>query len=203
VLKVTGHDFDVVKTVSKQSWNHGTGTGQRFVATMCIWEANQLLLANWRKEYTTEIANEIVLRTLVADTDLKLPDFEPVSATRKLGRTFDAVIKQMKKQDPGIPDEDFLAQRDHLYKLIARIFCGRTLFVTSRGHLGVGDKRIKEGDKVCIFHGAPVPFILRDDGTMLGDATKLHQLVGECYVHHIMYGGALYGNPATVTFAIH
>ncbi|KAH7336020.1 hypothetical protein BKA66DRAFT_448622 [Pyrenochaeta sp. MPI-SDFR-AT-0127] len=164
---------------------------------MCIWEAKQLLSANWRKEYTTEIGNEIVLRTLVADMDWELSDSEPVSATRKLGRTFDVVIKQMNKQDPGILDEDFLAQRDHLYKLIARFFCGRTLFVTSRGYLGVGDDGVKEGDKVCIFLGAPVPFILRDYGTML------HQLVGECYVHDIMYGGALYGNPATVTFAIH
>ncbi|KAF7503007.1 hypothetical protein GJ744_004741 [Endocarpon pusillum] len=203
VLKIAGHDFDVVKTISKQSWNHGTGTDKRFVVTMCIWEAKQLLGANWRKEYTTKTGHEIVLRTLVADTDLKLPNFEPVSAnTRKLGRTFDAVIEQMKKQDPGILDEDFLAQRDHLYKLIARIFHGRTLFVTSRGYLGVGDERVKEGDKVCIFLGAPVPFILRDNGTKLGDGTKLNQLVGECYVHDIMYGGALYGNPATVTFAI-
>jgi len=203
VLKVAGHDFDVVKTVSEQSWYYGTGTDQNLDVRRCIWEAKQLLSANWRNEYTTEIGHEIILRTLVADTDLKLPDFEPVSATKKLQRTFDAVIKQMNKQDPGILDEDFLAQRDHLYKLIARIFRGRSLFVTSRGYLGVGDKNIKEGDKVCIFHGAPVPFILRDDGTKLGDGSRLNQLVGECYVHDIMYGGALYGNPATVTFAIH
>ena len=202
VLRVSGHDFDIVKTVTKQSWYRGTGTDKVFLAPMCILEATQLLAANWRKEYTTELGHEMVMRTLVADSDLKLPTFEPVPATKKLGRTFDVVLKQMNKQDPGILDDDFPAQRDHLFKLIAKTVRERTLFVTSRGYLGVGDERIKEGDKICIFLGAPVPFTLRDNGTKLDDGTRLHQLVGECYVHNIMYGDALYGNPETVTFAM-
>jgi hypothetical protein len=204
VLLIPGHDFDVVKTVSKQSWIQGTESDPRFFAPMCIWEAKKLLADNW-KGWTTEMGHEIVLRTIVADTDLTHPDFAPIpaSVTGHLGRAFNAVIKQINKEDPGVRDKEFVAQRDHLFKLVARVFQGRTLFVTSRGHLGLGDEKIKEGDRVCIFLGAPVPFVLRVNETKTSDGMPLHQLVGECYVHGIMYGEALKGDLPTVTFAIH
>lgn len=42
-----------------------------------------------------------------------------------------------------------------------------------------------DGDVIAVFYGCEVPFLLRAAG---GDCYKL---VGNCYVHGIMYGEAL------------
>jgi hypothetical protein len=48
--------------------------------------------------------------------------------------------------------------------------------------LGLAPSAAREGDKICLFFGAQVPFLVRktEDG--------LYQFVGECYVHGIMDG---------------
>lgn len=70
------------------------------------------------------------------------------------------------------------------YATAVRKYCtGRNLCVTRRGRLGnVPHSVSKVGDKICIFKGGDVPFVLRDVGN------GYHQLVGECYVHGIMDG---------------
>ena len=61
----------------------------------------------------------------------------------------------------------------------------RRLFVTEKGHVGLGAKSIQTGDKVFLFPGGLVPFVLRT--SMEG----YFRLVGEAYVHGIMRGEAL------------
>jgi len=49
----------------------------------------------------------------------------------------------------------------------------------------------KEGDMVCLFMGAQVPFLLRPLSTSDGERSNqkpIYQLVGECYVHGMMDG---------------
>jgi hypothetical protein len=62
------------------------------------------------------------------------------------------------------------------------IFC-----VTERGYLGFAPQEAELGDSICVFHGGAVPFVLRWTPT----ADMAYSLVGECYVHGIMYGEAL------------
>ncbi|KAK0641925.1 hypothetical protein B0T16DRAFT_449245 [Cercophora newfieldiana] len=60
----------------------------------------------------------------------------------------------------------------------------RTLFRTTRGHLGLGPRTAQPGDRVGILQGAKMPYIFRDKEGKEG-AIKL---VGESFVYGIMYG---------------
>jgi hypothetical protein len=55
-------------------------------------------------------------------------------------------------------------------------------FRTKKGRIGWTPLGSKTGDIVCVLYGSNVPFILRDDGD------GYHRLVGESYVHGIMFG---------------
>ena len=59
------------------------------------------------------------------------------------------------------------------------------LFVTQKGYVGLGAKSIQTGDKVFVFPGGFVPFVLR------ASTDGYYRLVGEAYVHGIMRGEAL------------
>ncbi|OCK94178.1 uncharacterized protein K441DRAFT_660464, partial [Cenococcum geophilum 1.58] len=58
----------------------------------------------------------------------------------------------------------------------------RRPFVTVKGFVGLAPKHVDEGDIIVIFPGARFPYVLRgcDDG--------MYMLVGETFVHGIMYG---------------
>ncbi|KAF5662409.1 heterokaryon incompatibility het-6 [Fusarium circinatum] len=57
----------------------------------------------------------------------------------------------------------------------------RVLFVTEKGYLRLGPARTEVGDDVSLIAGAHVPFVLRK-------GTQGWILVGETYVHGVMYG---------------
>jgi hypothetical protein len=59
----------------------------------------------------------------------------------------------------------------------------KRLFRTSRGHLGLGRRSMREGDFVTVLHGGRVPFILR---TMVKPGAAYFAFVGDCFVHDIM-----------------
>ncbi|XDG01820.1 hypothetical protein ABKA04_001435 [Annulohypoxylon sp. FPYF3050] len=63
-----------------------------------------------------------------------------------------------------------------------------TVFITSRGFLGraPGSESTQQGDIVCIFLGAKVPFLLRKKNN-----TECFEIVREAYVHGIMNGEAI------------
>jgi hypothetical protein len=58
-------------------------------------------------------------------------------------------------------------------------------FITADGHIGMGPFAMQEKDVVVVLFGGPVPYILRPKGGH-------YELVGECYVHGIMEGKAIY-----------
>lgn len=61
----------------------------------------------------------------------------------------------------------------------------RMPFITTKGHLGLGPKDIKQGDAIAILAGADVPFVLRPV------STEQFEVVGEAYVDGIMDGEAV------------
>ena len=61
----------------------------------------------------------------------------------------------------------------------------RRLFVTEKGYIGLGAQSVQKGDKVFVFPGGIVPFVLRTS------IEGYYRLVGEAYVHGIMRGEAL------------
>lgn len=62
---------------------------------------------------------------------------------------------------------------------------GRSLFRTKRGHLGLGPRTTQVGDRVGILKGAQVPYLFRH---LPQDPENILDLVGEAFVHGIMYG---------------
>ena len=93
----------------------------------------------------------------------------------------------------------FLAQpkksRDATFKywltaaaFIERLGNGR-FFITRRGYVGIAPDSTHIGDSICIVQGASVPFVVRP--AKHPGFARVHSLVGETYVHGIMYGEAL------------
>lgn len=65
-----------------------------------------------------------------------------------------------------------------------RIDLTRIMARTAEGHLGWVPKRTRPGDRICLFAGAPFPFIIRDAGS------GYYEIVGDAYIHGIMSGEA-------------
>lgn len=61
---------------------------------------------------------------------------------------------------------------------------GRSYFTTESGRVGLGPQHTQPGNLVCMFYNGGSPFILR-----LKD-TNSYFLLGESYVHGLMYGEA-------------
>ncbi|KAK2759764.1 hypothetical protein FQN54_002498 [Arachnomyces sp. PD_36] len=90
-------------------------------------------------------------------------------------------------QEPNIPPvrpevQDSLR---HLMKTMKNND-SRSYFSTKRGRLGRGPPGIQPGDRICIFYGAKVPYVLR-----LGGPGSPAKLIADTYVDGIMYGEAL------------
>jgi hypothetical protein len=67
-------------------------------------------------------------------------------------------------------------------------------FSTRGGGAGMGPRDIQLGDGVCVFYGAMVPHIVRFACRGLfaeGPMRTTGNLVGDAYVHGLMYGEAL------------
>ena len=63
--------------------------------------------------------------------------------------------------------------------------CGNAIFKTREGYLANVTQQAKMGDTIAIVNGCRTPLILRrrdSDGYIL---------IGDCYVHGIMYGEAM------------
>ncbi|KLU91979.1 hypothetical protein MAPG_10926 [Magnaporthiopsis poae ATCC 64411] len=58
---------------------------------------------------------------------------------------------------------------------------GMRFFRTRQGYIGIGHPNVREGDKIVVLLGAPVPLILRE-------FPEGHMVVGQSYVHGIMDG---------------
>jgi hypothetical protein len=73
------------------------------------------------------------------------------------------------------------------HKMLCLALCDKAFVITQRGMFGLVPDCQKEGDIVALFDGMEVPVLLRPVLELSGDLT-LHQLVGTCYFHGIMYG---------------
>jgi hypothetical protein len=70
-------------------------------------------------------------------------------------------------------------------------------FLSTRGYVGLAPRHSQVGDMICILLGAHLPFLLRkrEDG-------KTVELVGEVYVHGIMYGEPTETGPKIEVFSL-
>jgi hypothetical protein len=67
----------------------------------------------------------------------------------------------------------------------------RRFATTSRKAFALVHPNAKQGDLVCIFLGAEVPFVIRRKDSGSGSGNEEFELVGQCYVHGLMEGQGL------------
>ena len=65
----------------------------------------------------------------------------------------------------------------------------RKLCVTENGLIGWVPIEAREGDAICVFEGAKVPYMLRK--TAEDDA---YIIIGHCFLHGILFGEAMTSN---------
>jgi hypothetical protein len=58
----------------------------------------------------------------------------------------------------------------------------RRIFLSTGGYYGLGQETLRAGDVICIFPGGDSPFLIRAAGA------GYYELIGETYVHGIMFG---------------
>ncbi|KAG4437865.1 hypothetical protein IFR05_006667 [Cadophora sp. M221] len=162
---------------------------------------------------STEKRFEALWRTLVADSDGRgnqAPSwFEEEFYRWARGDGLKAGIAQGSWHNDE--DERFSEEENERYTQFAdqlhQVTRGRKLFRTFRGYLGLGTWQVGEGCVVCVFHGAKLPILVEEAGTLKGvgrrsecedeEAESLEVPVyriagtGDCYIHGIMDGEAL------------
>ena len=72
-----------------------------------------------------------------------------------------------------------------VHSFASRLGNGRFL-ATERGYAGMGPGGLEVGDEVWVVSGVSTPLLLRRV-----EGKSVYRLVGECYVHGVMYGEAL------------
>ncbi|OCK74210.1 HET-domain-containing protein [Lepidopterella palustris CBS 459.81] len=141
---------------------------------------NKQKMSEYFNELTTDDARISFFITLYAFTKL-LQDAFPDGSNPT--QTF---LKFKERNRTGGPDLHRTFMKS-LYNAWQKRF-----FITKRGFMGLGPRGIKPGDLIYILAGGQVPYVLRKlyhQHFLRGsEASPHYQLVGECYVHGIMYG---------------
>ncbi|KAK4158680.1 heterokaryon incompatibility protein-domain-containing protein, partial [Cladorrhinum sp. PSN259] len=111
----------------------------------------------------------------------------------------DGEIKSERRKHPTTKSDDSITLEDlqelakegngnHALDAVSIACTGRCLFTTESGMKGVGPLGLSPGDAVCVFYGAPTPFVIRkaDNG-----GEREYYLLGECYIDELMNGQVL------------
>jgi hypothetical protein len=145
-------------------------------------------------EYFTSISS---FRTLLsADTSNILPSMEHIEHwCEKLGLkdiTMDA-IGMTDLADDAVVAEFERGFMQYLH-LIDSALVHRRPFATTEGYMGIGTESLKLGDTIWIVSGCPTPLILRATSAVGAGPDSSYRLLGESYIHGIMFGEAINGN---------
>jgi hypothetical protein len=98
---------------------------------------------------------------------------------------FWAYERLKKTENPDENDESGKPDDSDWFVEALHFLLPRRPFLTLSGFVGLGPAHLEKGDEVYIFFGADVPHIVRQE------EDNKHSLVGEAFVHGIMYGEAL------------
>jgi hypothetical protein len=148
--------------------------------------------------YTSEMSSErahTVWRTAVADQEIRQGKRKPRLSEEKIR----IIHESLKNMDMSLIDAQTIlaAGLSDYFEQIRSVARGRRPLLASDGYLGIGPHETEQGDLVFILLGADTPYILRrqgEDGTL--------RLIGEAYVHGVMDGETMEGNPALETIAL-
>ncbi|KAK0937425.1 hypothetical protein LTR29_011057 [Friedmanniomyces endolithicus] len=112
-------------------------------------------------------------------------------------------IGERSKGVPGIPGFPYDAIERYLVADLVGSMTGvpkrRVIFITAGGLLGISCWGCYVRDEIWLLPGANVPFVLKPQLNLRSKATPVtHKLIGDAFVHGIMYGEAMAGYEAKV-----
>jgi hypothetical protein len=110
-------------------------------------------------------------------------------------KLFDAEFRRLLMSEGLQPEINIRAVGKYIGDIAAKVR-GRKLFVTTKGHLGLGPDHLVSEDLVTVLFGCQVPFLLRK--SMNGK----YEVVGEAYVDGIMDGEAVVGKECVGTIEL-
>ena len=134
-------------------------------------------------------------RTAVTDQEIRQGVRKPRLSEEKIR----IVHESLKNMDMGYIDSQAMigAGLGNYHKQLQVVARGRRPLLVSGNYLGIGPRETEQGDLVFILLGVDTPYILRRDSQ---DETL--RLIGEAYVHGVMDGEAMEGNPSIETIAL-
>jgi hypothetical protein len=92
----------------------------------------------------------------------------------------------------GASDYNIKGERlGHLYTERLRLLHSRRSYISKTGFVGLVPWSAQSGDVVCIFLGGKIPYVIRP----VEDTPETYLLVGEAYMHCIMHGEFMHGEP--------
>lgn len=202
ILHLEGHSFDTVERIAKcfdiesiKTWHGFRGV---YMALGSLIRAAWLLQ---RSNLSRDINHaDAAIRTVVTDMDTV---WNPgmaftyrrasVSFLHELYRKYQGDIFTSRRNPSDVEGLHTLSAsaldillRNHR----------RRLFITKKGHIGLGPAAMQTGDTVVVICGAELPLVFRED------SDGYNTLIGEAYVDGIMDGEVLATHPATEFFDI-
>lgn len=103
---------------------------------------------------------------LVADADKESPQ-EALWQQRPAEEIFQLAVKSVRFE-----------------QAFSRFLAGRRFCISHKGYIGWAHLACRPGDQICVFEGCRVLFAIRPQGDG-------YQLLGDCYLHGLMDGGAM------------
>lgn len=186
---VKGMLFDTV--ISTSQVRTGTPNSSSFVEAFADFKR----LLQCKSDYVTgETADELLLRLPIGnarrsqsdslvETSLRgTEDIWPENLHDIISNNSDR-MDELSADNSKKEDQRVVIQYSQTMATFARRIGGSVFCVTQKGYVGLLPGPAAVGDEICLLHGAAVPFLMRK-----GDHG--HTLIGECYIHGIMYGEA-------------
>ncbi|KAL8898787.1 MAG: hypothetical protein Q9207_006528 [Kuettlingeria erythrocarpa] len=205
-LNISGFCFDTISSISPMAGFVLTDLVVKESPTHCfIMECTRQVTECCQKQSSQSSLFEAFWQTLVAGKDHSNIQRAPSD----YAAIFALLIDTATGQSPSFPDQPTFKRKLTLANLEVRrpgvlyrqmqiafktAVRGRRFGTTTKGCMGLYPRGTQIGDRVCIFSGGHVPFVLRQDGER-----DSYQLIGECYQHGIMDGQVL----STPGFAFH
>ena len=172
------------------------GPGAGFIHTIQFIVKGGMLSCQIEPYPTGETKEEVLFRTYVRGPPWHQPDSPTATEELKsLRKSFWAQLEWVKLLEavPGSPEaqrrkeieaQTAVFKHDTAPRAYKRRFC-----VTKRGYFGFVPETTEIGDSLGVVCGAPIPFVLRAvDGQ---SSEGCYELIGDCYVHGLMYGQVL------------
>lgn len=189
-LTVSVHLVDRIATVGTVDLMHIRDLSGKELQSRCFqWfsEAAAMCFSSQFPYVTGENRNEALMRTLIADVSNHGKRATIAEAQSAFQDFLTYIYKRTTKVLFSASQTEMLAERYAFLDLAAIL--GRVLFVTEQGWMGLAPYGVKTGDEAAIIIGCDIPLVFRRIGHGL-TGPEFH-LLGECYLHGLMFGEVL------------